>query len=175
MRPGFPSPRSLPSSPGFAADLSERPAPGAAGGKLSEKPIAGASGRKLSEPRPCPPARGETVRRHRSPPPRRDLSKDRGVCGPRKTVRKHSRPRPGAPKVGREAGLPPAGCGSRPAPRTGGRGVYGTGLENRRAGNRTVGSNPTPSAILLSPSRKDARALKGKAISGVRNPDFRQY
>ena len=33
------------------------------------------------------------------------------------------------------------------ASRRGGRVVEGTGLENRRAGNRTVGSNPTPSAI----------------------------
>ncbi len=30
--------------------------------------------------------------------------------------------------------------------RMGGRAVEGTGLENRRAGDRTVGSNPTPSA-----------------------------
>ena len=28
----------------------------------------------------------------------------------------------------------------------GDRAVYGTGLENQRAGNGTVGSNPTPSA-----------------------------
>lgn len=30
----------------------------------------------------------------------------------------------------------------------GGRAVEGTGLENRRTGDRTVGSNPTPSATL---------------------------
>ena len=30
--------------------------------------------------------------------------------------------------------------------------VEGNGLENRRAGNRTVGSNPTPSATCLSES-----------------------
>ena len=35
------------------------------------------------------------------------------------------------------------------ASRRGGRVVEGTGLENRRAGNRTVGSNPTPSATPL--------------------------
>jgi hypothetical protein len=33
--------------------------------------------------------------------------------------------------------------------RMGGRAVEGSGLENRRACKRTVGSNPTPSAILL--------------------------
>ena len=32
------------------------------------------------------------------------------------------------------------------ASRMGGRAVEGTGLENRQAGNRLVGSNPTPSA-----------------------------
>ena len=31
----------------------------------------------------------------------------------------------------------------------GGRVVEGTGLENRQAGNRLVGSNPTPSAIVI--------------------------
>ncbi len=31
----------------------------------------------------------------------------------------------------------------------GGRAVEGTGLENRQAGDRLVGSNPTPSAIPL--------------------------
>jgi hypothetical protein len=31
----------------------------------------------------------------------------------------------------------------------GGRVVEGTGLENRQAGNRLVGSNPTPSATVL--------------------------
>ena len=35
----------------------------------------------------------------------------------------------------------------RAALRMGGRVVEGTGLENRQAGNRLVGSNPTPSAI----------------------------
>jgi hypothetical protein len=34
------------------------------------------------------------------------------------------------------------------ASRMGGRAVEGTGLENRQAGNRLVGSNPTPSAII---------------------------
>ncbi len=33
--------------------------------------------------------------------------------------------------------------------RMGGRAVEGTGLENRQAGDRLVGSNPTPSAISL--------------------------
>lgn len=33
--------------------------------------------------------------------------------------------------------------------RMGGRVVEGTGLENRQAGDRLVGSNPTPSAIAL--------------------------
>ena len=33
--------------------------------------------------------------------------------------------------------------------RMGGRAVEGTGLENRQACKRLVGSNPTPSAILL--------------------------
>ena len=34
-----------------------------------------------------------------------------------------------------------------PLRRMGGRVVEGSGLENRQAGNRLVGSNPTPSAI----------------------------
>lgn len=36
--------------------------------------------------------------------------------------------------------------GARPVPRRGGRVVEGTGLENRQACKRLVGSNPTPSA-----------------------------
>ena len=35
----------------------------------------------------------------------------------------------------------------------GGRAVEGTGLENRQAGDRLVGSNPTPSAIFLHPCK----------------------
>ena len=38
-------------------------------------------------------------------------------------------------------------AGARPVPRRGGRVVEGTGLENRQACKRLVGSNPTPSAI----------------------------
>lgn len=42
--------------------------------------------------------------------------------------------------------------------RMGGRAVEGTGLENRRAGNRLVGSNPTPSAMALAFVRRRPRA-----------------
>lgn len=37
----------------------------------------------------------------------------------------------------------------------GGRAVEGTGLENRQGGDSFVGSNPTPSAMIIFSSSKD--------------------
>ena len=43
----------------------------------------------------------------------------------------------------------------------GGRAVEGTGLENRQAGDRLVGSNPTPSASLI---RQPSSALRAHRV-----------
>ena len=58
--------------------------------------------------------------------------------------------------------------------RMGGRAVEGTGLENRQAGNRLVGSNPTPSARM---ARRDIRDFFTKAAVALAqvNSDLRRY
>lgn len=59
--------------------------------------------------------------------------------------------------------------------RTGGRVVYGSGLENRRAGNRTVGSNPTLSAKFYLKHSSSKSAFYGSIpISGGIDPPYKR-
>ncbi len=51
--------------------------------------------------------------------------------------------------------------------RMGGRAVEGTGLENRRTFTRIVGSNPTPSALLLLEVAFASASCKGYEFSAT--------